>query len=114
MNTNTEILVAAKPRPLDMFFYQPVFSYRNERKYLKSVNILKGKQILKKIYLDTLHEYSKETNIEALITELLIKNLTGTGDEKEEQKSKAKKRKQQPDRDARAKAATTFFETLGI
>lgn len=114
MNANTETLVAANPRPLDMFFYQPVFSFHNERKYLKSVNLLKGKQILKKIYLDNLYEYSEETNIEEFITEILIKNLTEAKDKKEKQNGKTKQNAHQPDRNARAKAAATLFDTLGI
>ena len=118
MNNNTistdhETLLACPSKPLTMFKYQAVFNYEYGKRYLKSINLIRGENILKKFYLPKQILISDDIDPDKLIVENLTSILSGTlkpgmkiGTVRS-QKNKERKK-------ARAKAATDLFENLGI
>jgi hypothetical protein len=107
MKKHDEILLATKPKPLTLFDYQPVFCYCQNRKFLRSVNILFKGKILKKLYLDSYHETSEEADINETIAMLLKEIFT-------EVKQQTKKKNKTENKVARENAAKELFETLNL
>jgi hypothetical protein len=111
MKKQEEMLLATIPKPLTLFDYQPVFCYRQSKKYSKSVNILCKGKILKKIYLESYVEASEEMDITETIVQLFADIFTGISQNKK-RKSKSATRKESDV--ARANAANELFETLNL
>ncbi len=111
MKKHDEMLLATKPKPLTLFDYQPVFCYYQNRKFLKSVNILFKGKILKKLYLDSYLETSKEADINEAIAMLLKDIFTEV---KHQTKKKNKTNSKTENRVARENASKELFETLNL
>lgn len=109
LNQIDNFLLSSKKDSLSFINFQIVYQFRGEKKFIKSINFLYGNKILKKIYLKELLISDEKTNIESIITEMLLKDI-----DKQECKPKQSSNQKQTNQDARIQAAANLFTNLGI
>jgi hypothetical protein len=107
-----ETLLAATPLPMNMLSYQPVFSFGNGQKYLKSVNILYGNSILKKIYLQKQLPLTERSDISEIVGKILVDHFKTEAANRTKSSKNEKPYSPNQNREARAAAAKDLFENL--
>lgn len=102
-------LLSANPAPMSFLSFQVVYHYKEEKKFIRSFNILSGGKTLKKIYLKEMILSDEKINIEAFITGELLKAIDSSLNNSVNSKEKSK-----TNYDARIKAANNLFSDLGL
>lgn len=114
MNTipKDEFLVSSKPESLSFLNYQIVYHIQGDKKYFKSLNILKENEILKKIYLEVPVLLNENVNIQQLIINVILEQVDDKNPPQKSKSSKSKRRKSNINKEARTEAALNLFAEL--